>query len=198
MKIFDKIHVSVTAAFLFLVGFMASSSASAYTPLPEDAPILEFLKPVLEAVRQGHGWIAFLAGLIALSTIARRYLAPRVAFFRTPIGAYTIVFGNAFGVAALAALGAAGTHALTLSLAWSVFLSVAIATSAYDLIRPILLKLAERDLGVFSYVVQALLYFFDSKPAEAIKEAEAAGDEAVKASPGQGVDGVVGKPTEIE
>lgn len=199
MKILDKIHLSVTAAFLFLVGFVASSSAAAYTPLPDDAPILEFLKPVLEAVRQGHGWIAFLAGLIALSTVARRYLAPRIGFFRTKLGAYAIVFTNAYGVAALAALGAAGTHALTLSLAWSVALSVAIATSAYELIRPILQALAERDLGVFSYVVKALLYFFDSNPADAaVKEAEAAGEAAVQASPSQGIDGVTGKPTEIE
>ncbi len=192
---------SAFIALFFYLGFSASAFASDLA-LPADTSWLDLARPILDAIKDGHGWIAAASALVALSAFALRYLSPRYAIFRTPIGALLVVFTGAYGGGVLTALAAAGVTALTPALALTALKIAIAAAGGYSILRPLLVDVIEPFLLARFPFLKPLLdlvtYIFDKPPASVIAKAEKAGADAVAVLQPKGVEGVTGKPTEIE
>lgn len=196
-RVFSSLYVAV----FFFLGFEASAFA-ATTALPEDGSWLDLAKPILDAIKNGNGWIAAASFLVLASAFTLKVLAPRYAFFRTAIGALVIVFTGAYGAAVLTALAAAGTTALTGALALVALKIAIVAAGGYSVLRPLLVDVVEpfllKRFPFLAPVLDLITYLFDKPPAAIVAKAEKAGADAAALKPSAGAAGVVGTSTEIE
>jgi hypothetical protein len=195
-----RLKLNVGVAVCFLIGFVGTAMAATVAVPDPDGNLLDFAAPILDAIKNGNGWIAAALTLIVASAAARRYLAPKLPFLKTAFGAVVLVFTASYGAAVLTGLAAAGTSTLNASLAYAAFKVALAAAGGFSVLRPLLVDLVEPfvvgKLPWLKPVFDLLTWAFD-KP-DAIADATKAGDDAVKQKPSGGAAGVVGTSTEIE
>lgn len=185
--------------FCFMIGFVGSAFAAGVVSPDPDGSLLAFAGPILDSIKNGQGWIAAALALILASAAARRYLAPKFAFFGTAIGALLIVFTGSYGAAVLTGLAAAGTTSLTMSLAYAALKVAIVAAGGFAVLRPLLVDVIEPFVIArfpwISPLFDLVTWAFD-KPSPVLT-ATAAGAAAVIAKPATGT-ATIGTPTEIK
>jgi hypothetical protein len=191
-----KIFAWILVPFAFLAVF--ASTAFAQGASTDDGSILEIARPVLDALLTGRPGLAAALGLVLLAAIGRRYGGRRFAFLNTDAGGALLVLVASFGGAAAAAIG--GGAVWSLGLAWSAAKMAAASAGGYSLVKrlivaPMLRPLRAKAPAWLRPVFDLVLWIFE-KP-DPVAEAVAAGDAAVKASPGAGAAGVIGKPRDM-
>lgn len=125
----------------FLLSFFGVAAAQS-TAGGSESSLLELARPVLEAVVSGKPGLATALALILAAALARRYLAPRVAFFASDAGASVLVLLSAFGAAMAAAItgGAQWSPALT----WKALAIAVPAAGGFSLAKPVIRAIEAR------------------------------------------------------
>lgn len=202
--------VVVYSAFvaIMLVAFRATAFAAGVAAGDPDSPlsiqdILDLLRPVWDAFRGGHSVAAGALAVVALVAVAKRYggKLPTVrgvdlgakleAFLHTDVGGTVATFLTATAGAVAAA------DSLAPSVLWTAGGIGAAAIGGYVMLRrlvidPIKASAWYQDKAPsWVKVALGLLFWIADKP-DAVAAAEKAGDDAVKANPSKGADGVAG------
>ncbi len=188
-------------ALVALITFTATAFAAGAAS-GDDGSLLDLLRPVFDAITHGQYYLGAALALVFLCTLARRYGAKRFPFLATDAGSAALVLVGAFGGALATGLAAVGTNALTFALALAAGKVALAAAGGYSLIKKLVVDpllasqwYANRAPAWLKAILAVVLWAF-TKP-DAVKSAEAAGAAAVAASPGAGLDGLAGKPTEV-
>lgn len=187
----------LTIPLLLLVAFGATSFAAG-SATPEDGSLLDLLTPIWEAATGKHWWLAGSLALVASVTAMKKYApAGRLRnFVDSAPGVSLILLVGSFAGAVATGLVAAGTDAITPSMAWAAFQVAIGAAGGYAIIKSLLVdpllasewyktKAPAWLKGILSIATWAF-----TKP-DVAKEAEKAGDNAVAANPPKGTDGTV-------
>lgn len=183
----DRIFTTLLAALVAFFSFGATAFAT-------EAPLLDLLKPALEAVKAGQGILAACLLLVFAVAVARRYGAKRFPFLASDAGGALLTLLGSFGGALGTALMAGTAPSLGLA---TTALGVAFAASGgYSMIKRLVvptLRALQAKLPAWARpVLDLALWIFG--PAPAIAKAEAAGAKAVEANPATGAAGIVGTP----
>ncbi len=196
----SRIYTAILALVVAFVGFSATAMAAGEVT-PTDGSLLDYAKPVYEAVMHGQWWLAASLALVLSVAMFRKY-APGKAreWAHTDVGGAVLVLLMSFGGAVATALAAGGVGAaMSVSLAWMAFKVALGAAGGYSLAKkllvPLLRKLAAVAPSWAKPVFSMILWVFD-KPTTT-EQAEAAGEAAVVANPGTGASGPAGTPTDI-
>lgn len=190
MRKISTFVLTLVVAYLAFMG--AALAGNAVTP--EDGSILDYAKPVFDAIMHGQGWLAAALALVLLVTATKRYsskipvIGPKVsAFVNGQYGQPLSVLLLSFGGAVATAL-AAGGAVMTAALAWTAFKIAIGAAGGYSLLKallaPLVAKLGAKAPAWMKPLFDLVLWVF-SKPT-AIEKAEKAGDEAVASTPTTG------------
>jgi hypothetical protein len=146
----------------FVLGFFGVAAAQS-TAGGSEGSLVDLARPVLEAVVSGKPGLATALALILAAALARRYLAPRVAFFASDAGASVLVLLSAFGAAMAAAI--TGGASWSPELAWKALAIAVPAAGGFSLIKPIV-KAVEARYPWAAKVTRLVSWVFD-KPAVA-------------------------------
>lgn len=201
-----KIVTAFLAMFTFLLAFTGTALAASAADVATDWSWLDSVRPVLDAVRGGNGWLAAALAIVLVVGLAKKFLAPRG-------GKWEWLNGKAGGAIAngLLAFGGMLATAITAGTApsWAlalVALKVAIgAAGGFTLIKELavpVLRWIESKVPAFAKpwvkpLFDLLCSLFEKPGAAAIAKAEAAGKAAVEAKPARGIKGVAGKMDEL-
>jgi hypothetical protein len=184
-------HQRIWGTVILILCVVGGFATAAYAQTVPEEPIIDLVRPVLEAVMAGNWWVA-VAGALVLGTAATVRYAPW-AWVRTGLGKLALLFGFTYGGALLA--GLAGTP-MSVDLAWSAFKLAAGAGFGYSAVTTLLKAVAGWGVAPH-WVVRIALFLYDALTSKDIKAAEAAGDAAVAANPPAGATGVVGEPKDV-
>lgn len=201
MKYISKLPLAIGLAIIGLVGFGAVAyAADAATP-GDSSSLLELLKPLYNAFAGGHYAYAAALTVIALVALTKRYLGDKFAWLHSDAGGSLMaLLASSAAAYASGALtigpGAAASFALLKSaLLIGVGAAGGFAMLKNLVIEPLLKPLAAKAPAWMQPLFALVFWMFD-KPS-AVATAEAAGQSAVKAHPGAGLEAVAGKPTEV-
>lgn len=165
-------------------------------------PVGDLVRPVIDAALHGNFLLAAATSLVLVVALVRRYGTGTKWFgwTSTSWGAPLLVLVGSFGAALALTLGAGEAPSWAMVYAAS---GVAVAAAGgwkilKELGVPLLRKLQSRLPTKLQPLVGLVLWVFESPGAARVEAAEAAGDAAVEAAPATGLDGVLGKPTEVE
>lgn len=186
-----KIVTPLLCVFALLAAFAAPTLAAGAAVDAPDVSVWDLLRPVYDAFAHGQYVLAGALALVAAVALARKYLAGKVPFLATAIGGAILTVLGAFGGALAAKL--AGGVAVTWEIVKQVLGIAVTAGGVFSLVKPFAEALAARVSWL-----KPIVDFVFNPGAGAIAEAEKQGDAAVVAKPPSGVDGVVGKPTDVE
>lgn len=161
--------------------------------------LLDMLKPVYTAFASGRPAYAAAMVLVVLVAAARKYGASRIPFLHSDLGGSLLALLGSFGGALVTALAIPGAT-VTTGLMWTACTVAVAAAGGYSLIKrllvdPVLRPLAAKAPAALQPVFQLVFWIFDGPDQAAAK---AAGDAAVKAKPGAGLNSVTGKPTNVK
>lgn len=190
--------LAVLSVFFLLTVSTVASAFAAGAATPSDGSLLDYARPAFDAIMAGH-YLAAVALALVMSMAAFKRYAPGKAgtFARSDVGGVITTFGMSFFGAAATSLAAfKGWGGMTfgmLEMAGGIgFLAIGGYVGVKKLIIPIL-KRYQSKFPAWSAPAFVLIYFLFDKP-DPIKQAEAAGDKAVEASPAKGAEAVTGKP----
>lgn len=180
-----------------LMSFVATAMAAdvTITLVNDSSSVSELLNAVLAAVTGGHYLLAASLGVIMLVGLLRKYGGSRFPFLMTDHGGAILVLVTSFFGAISTALMAGAMP--TLALAWTALGVAVTAAGGYSLVKKLLAPLVPKAPAWLRPVLNVVLWFFDRRSDQTLKAAKKAGDAAVAANPPTGVDGVVGKPTDV-
>lgn len=202
--VLSRVAAVAGIALMLLISF-AGVSFAAGEAAGDDQSLLELAKPVLDAIVHGQYWIGAAAGVVLAVALARKYV-PKDSrpgkLLASELGGMVCAALIAFGGAmtnSLVALGikvptaavftTAGKVAFAAVGGWMILhklATVATATKWYQDKAPAWLK------AVVAFVL-AMIGSNAATKAEATK----AGEDAVKADPPKGAEGIVAKPEEF-
>jgi len=200
-KIVHPVVNVVMLAAIMLVSFTATAFAAG-AATGDDGSILDLLRPVYDAFRDGHYVAAGALAVVLLVALIKRYAPGKIGDF---------VHSDAGGAATTLMISFAGTIAAATGAGqpwtWSIlWISGGIAFAAAGgyavmkklVIEPMLASSWYQD-KVPSWakaMLAVVLWVFDSRAGadQAIAKAEKDGADAVAANPGTGADAVAGKP----
>lgn len=178
-----------------------SATAFAGTEVTDTETLLELLKPVYQAILAGQYWAAAALGLVFAVGLVKRYAAPKVPFLRTDAGGTLMTFVASFGGAVATALLAGSLPSL--ALVYPAVVIAFVASGGYAAVKrlavPVFELLARKSPPWLGWVFLLVPRLFDLLTGgdSAIKAAEKAGKDAVKANVSTGAGGVVGQPRDI-
>jgi hypothetical protein len=199
-----KFWAATVIAFL-LSGSVAFAAADAVDPLDGST---DLARAIYDAF-SGHHYaycaaLGMILGVALLKRAGAHYLGQKaVDFLHGDIGGtlLTLVGSTATAMASSLAGGGPATWAL---LKTSTLVGVG-AVGGYSVIKkliiPMIIKPLQARLPAWAQpILNAALWFFDKPAAAAQVEADAskAGDAAVAADPGKGVEASIGKPDEVK
>lgn len=209
-KILSSLPLVVLAVVVGLISFTATAfAAGTADPTGDGTTLLEMARPVFDAVMHGQWWLAASLALVFVVAVVGKYgdKAPGpvgkwlARFDGSDAGRATLVLLGSFGGAVATGLAAVGTGAMTWALAWTALKVAVGASGIYSLGRKLLAPLVGKAPAWLQPLLWVVLWAFDRKAgapaADAVAEAEAAGDAAVTAHPAPGVESVVGKPRDV-
>lgn len=136
--------------------------------------------------------------LMLLVAVARRYLAPRFPFFKSDIGAVILTLGAglAGGVANALVAGSAMSWGVVAA-AFGLSLKAAGGYTALKKAALPLLEAASKRGPAWWRWVAGMLHAALAGAVAAERKATDAGDAAVEAKPSTGVEGITGKPRDV-
>lgn len=186
---------------IMLVSFTATAFAAGAATNPEDS-LLELLRPVYDAFAAGHYVAAGALAVVLAVAALKRYAPGRLgAFLKSDPGGVLATLAVSF--AGAVAASTADGQAWAWGIAWRAGGIAFAAAGGYAMIKKLAVEplLASswyqtRAPAWFRAAMRVVLWIFD-KPAataEVIREAEAAGEDAVEASPSAGAEGIAGRP----
>lgn len=186
---------------IMLISFRAVHAATgALTGAPDDASILDLLRPVYDAFHGGHYAYGAALGVIALVALVKSYLGDRIKWLHTDAGGSLLALLMSSATAVATGLAAPDAH-VTFALLKSALLVGIGAAGGYAMIKNLIVEPLLPHLPAWlRSVLTPILWIFDSsgKPSDVkIAEAVAAGNAAVEAKPPTGIAGVVGAPTDV-
>lgn len=196
----NKIATVTMATFAMLLAFgVTASAASLTTTDPND--VVSALKPILDAIHGGQGFLAAALALVLAVTALRKWGVSRWPALGGDVAGVALTFVGSFGGAAATAL-AAGTGP-SLKLAGAAVAVAFAASGGYTAVRKLIAPALRYLEGkapawmrpLLTPALNLLLWAFESKTA--VADAKADGAAAVKANPGKGVAAVVGKVTTL-
>ena len=173
---------------LGLLMFTGTALAAAAVEGVGGGELLDFLRPIADAVLGGEYALASALALVFAVVLARRYGAKVWPFLGTGPGAAILVLLGSFGGALATALTGAG---LSWGLVQAALLVAVSAAGGYSLARTLVLKplLAKWGDKLPSWLRLPIEWVIN-QPSR-VEKAEAAGDAAVKANPAEGASSVV-------
>lgn len=201
----NRIYIGMIALLTVFVAFSATAFAAGQIA-PTDGNIWDHAKPIYDAIVGGQWWLAASLALVFAVAAFKKYAGrvpkygPKLdAFANSDHGGALLVLVGAYGGALATGLVASGLSSLTLALAWAALKVAVGAAGGYSLVKklvlPVLRKIADKAPSWAKPIFTLVFWAFEkTTPTE---QAEQAGDDAVKANPASGADGVIGKPTDI-
>lgn len=195
-RVFDSVFSVLGLVAVFMVTFSGTAWAATAA---SDTSLLDVAKPVFEAILSGKPGLAAALALVLVAAVARKYAGKRIGFFNTDAGGAVLVLLGSFGGAAAAAI--TGGASWSFSLGYKALAVAFSAAGGYSLVKrllvePVLRPLFAKAPGWAQPFLGVMLWFFD-KP-DPVAEAVLAGNKAVEEKPSPGVEGLVGKATEVE
>lgn len=184
---------TLTAALAFLLAF-AGTAAAQSVAAGDEGSLLDLARPVLDALLDGKPGLAAMLALVVVAAGAQKWLAPRVPFFATSLGAALIVLVGSFGGAAAALLSGGATWSL--ALVWTALKVAAGAAGIRGLAKPLVQWAAGHAPAWIRPLFTLVLWALEKKPGATVT-AEAAGDAAVAAKPAPGAEAVTGAHREV-
>lgn len=171
---------------MFIVSFFGTSVA--FAQVPPEAGVSDLVKPVFDAVMQGHFALAGALLLILTVAVLRKYGIKKWPFFATDTGGTLLALVASFGGALATTLGAG------VSLSWGVLASAlgvaATASGGYTLIKRLAIPMLKMLPKSLQKPLSLIYWIFESPK---IAEAEEAGKKAVAEKPSNGL----GSPNEL-
>lgn len=191
---FVNIFIAMCLAFLTFTGVTVAFAAGETTAQAAETPMVDMLRPILDAARGGQGMLAACLTLVLAVALAKRYGAARFPVLHTDIGGAALTLLGSFGGALATTLmaGAAPSLGLAASALGVAFAAAGGYSMAKRLLVPTLRALQAKLPASMRPLLGLVLWVFD-KPSPVAK-AEAAGAAAVAAHPAPGIEGVAGKP----
>ncbi len=188
-------------ASLTVLLWATAAAAQGVDPTVADTSLLDLLRPVYEAFSSGRYALTGALIVVVLTALVKRYLGNRISWLHSDAGGSAMALVASAASALAAGLVAPGAT-ITLSLLERALGVGVTAAGGYAILKnlvidPILRPLAAKAPGWLQPVFQVVLWVFDHPATDPVPVAEAAGKAAVTAKPGTGVEGVVGKPTDI-
>lgn len=204
-RLLSRLYAPVVLIVTFLGAFTATSYAAAET-VGDDPAFLDLAKSVYEAFANHQYSLMVTLAVVLLIALFKRYAPGRVGKFvhgNTGGTLMTLVGGAAL---AMSAALVAPDARLTFDILKAGLVTGIMAAGGYAVIKnvfvkPILVRLEGIAPAWMKPLFDVILWVFDhsrSVQAKAIAKAEAAGTAAMTNKPSTGVQGVVGKPTELE
>ncbi len=202
-RLLDALPTVLTFAVLLLVSFTASAFA-ADQALPSDANAQDLLNPLWQAFAHGDYLFAGCIAVMVAVGLIKRYGA-NWEWAHTDAGSASLVLASSFAATIGAHLG--NHEAPSLTMAWSAFKIAAGAAGGYTLIKHLLVEPLMKRFGNklpkwASPLLSVVMWLFERKAksdgGKGVADAEKAGQDAVDAKPSQGVEGVLGKPVEVQ
>lgn len=198
-----RLKLGALAMFATLLSFTGASMAAGVAS-PEDGSLLDYAKPLFDAVMHGQYWAGASLAVVFLCALARKYMPdPWKHGLRGDITGAATAFGiSAFGALATGLL-ALGTNSLTLGLALTALKVGFFAIGGYTVLHKAAQALtatkwwSTKAPGWLKLLVAFALRLFGSDAASAQKEAEAAGDAAVRDNPAPATNPTLGEPTDV-
>lgn len=183
---------------MFVLAAFAGTALAATAAHPDDGSLLELAAPILEAVKNGHGWLAAACSVMFLTALARRKLPDRFGgkFARGDVGGMVTAFVFAYAGAVATAATAEGFAGMTSTLALAGLKVALAAIGGFVALHKLATALAatkwwnEKAPRWLRATVELVLKLVGSSAAQ---KAKAAGDAAVKAKPAAGF----GEPTDV-
>lgn len=193
----------VLCVLVLLLGVNASALA-ADTVAPDDGSLLDLLKPILDAFKGGHHLEAGMLALVLMVAALKRYAPEKYGiskFVHGDVGGTLLTLVGSFGGAMATTLAAGETPSWAMS---KTALMIAVgAAGGYAMIKKLLVEpLRNSDWyqtkapSWLKAILSVVMWVFD-KP-DPTAQAERAGNAAVADKPASGVEGVVGKPTDVQ
>ena len=190
------------AVLALLLGLTVSAFAAG-AAAPDEGSILDLLRPVIDAFKEGHHLEAGMLALVLAVAALKRYAPEKWGiskFVHGDIGGVVMTLVGSFAGAMATTLAAGDTPSWAMS---KTALMIAVgAAGGYAIVKKLLVEplrnsewYKTKAPSWFKSVMGVVLWVFD-KP-DVAAQAERAGDAAVVAKPAPGVEGVVGKPDEI-
>jgi hypothetical protein len=210
MKMLKLLPLYVVLGLVGVVSFAATAHAAATVASATDSQsLLDLLRPVFDAFLGKH--YAFGASLLVVAAVALLKRASAsvlgdklVAFLHGDAGGALLAL-LASGAGSLAVTLATPTATLSLTMLKTALVVGFGAAGGYAMIKalivePLLKPLAAKAPSWLQLPLNLLLWFFDKGDAgaAALANAKAAGDAAVAAKPGAGLDAVTGTPTDVK
>jgi hypothetical protein len=192
-----------SAIVLVLIGLLSFTGvAHAATAVTGDDPsVMDVIRPVYQAFANHQYSLMVMLLIVALVALTKKYLGDVVPWLHTNAGGSTLVL---IGSWALAMTTGLITPEATITLALvkgSLLAAIATAGGWVTLknlvVDPFLKPLVEKSPLWLQKILNLVLFAFDHGD-DATVEAEKAGDDAVKAEPAPGVEGVIGKPSDLK
>lgn len=201
-RLLSAVPLALSLCLIMLFAF-ATTAFAAGAVAPDDGSLLDLARPVYDAIMGGHYIAAAAFALVLAVALVRRYAPDKSkvqTFVHSDAGAAVTTLLMAFGGAmATATLGGAAWHWAML---WTSATVAFAAAGSYAIIKKLVIEPLQASAWYakapawLKAALQVVFWLFD-KP-DAVKAAEAAGDAAVAAKPGQGLAAVAGKPTELK
>jgi hypothetical protein len=188
-----RFGVTMKSILIFLSFFSASFLGMGYAlAATDETAIVDFAKPVFDAVMKGQFALAGALMLVLLVAFMRRYGSKKFPFFKTDTGGTLLTFlGSLGGAVSTALLAGAGLSFSVMTTAIGV---AATASGGYTMIKrliiPLLKMFVNKLPAKFQKPFGLILWIFESPKVAA---AEKAGEKAVAEKPSQGL----GSPHEL-
>lgn len=183
---------TISFAALILLGMFSTTAFAAAAIAPADGNLLDYAKPIFDAVMHGQWWLAASLGVVFACAGARKFMPDswKDGVKGDIVGTAT-AFGMAFG-GALATWAVAPGAVLTLAVLLTAGKVGVVAIGGYTVIHKAAVWIASsawfltKAPAWLKSVVSLVLAMIGSN---AIAKAEKAGRDAVGAAPGRGLAG---------
>lgn len=189
----------LTSLFCFTGTALAAEAATG-----TDGSWLDMLKPLYDAMAGGHYAYAGALTIIVMVALVKRYLGDKWSWLHSDAGGSAMALTAAAATAAATSLAAPGA-VMSLDLMKSALLVGVGAAGGYAVLKnlivePLLIPLRSKMPAWAQPILGAVIWIFDHQDsgAQAVKQAEQAGDAAVKAAPAQGASAATGAPTDVK
>ncbi len=195
-----RLKLALVGMFSVVLAFVGTAFAAGAVK-PEDGSLLDLAKPILEAIKNGNGWLAAALAVVFVLAAAKRYTPATWKlgrFFHSDVGGMlsAFVFSFAGAIATTTASFVAGGPGMTTAIMLAALKVGTFAIGGFVAIH----KLATWFVGTAWFQNHApgwlksgvglLLALIGSN---AVEKAEAAGAAAVEANPAPGA----GEPTDV-
>lgn len=176
------VTLAFITAFMIIGGIGHASANTGHTPPVVDDPI-SLIDQLYQFMRSGRGTAAVGVATMLLVWILRAGLARKIAWFKKPIGGYTL----GFGVPTLEYLGIAliADQAISIGLIFNAFGAGFVAAGGWEALRDLLTKMKKPTVPVVTMVLLATALAASPGCSSWTPHVDAAKDDAIDCTKGE-------------